>query len=430
LSTKITREDIDKTKILFKVEIDFKEFEKDLIKGAEGVSKDFNYKGFRPGKLPLDMVRQTVGDNPLIQAGVKLAVPRIYQEIISEHKIIPAGSPTVDVTQAKFDLPLILELTIEVLPEIELPDLSKIKVEKERPRVGDENLDKVLETIRRQHADLKPSEEPIAWGDWAEIDFEGSIAGVPFEGGSSKNHPLVVGEADFIPGFEEQLVGLKKGAEKEFKIIFPATYHVVNLAAKKAKFKVKVGDTKKINLPELSDALAKKMGAKDLADLKEKIKTDLKQRAEREAELKFQNDVIETIIKKVDPPVPQGLVDQEAGNLLHQLEHRVGASGVPFDKYLESIKKSKEDLLREFRPQAELRAKSGMVIGQYAKSEKLQVTEGEIKAEIARLKKSRPAEAAKIEEYYGKPEGEAQLKNILLHNKAVEGIIGRVRGAS
>jgi len=430
LSTKITREDVDKTKILFKVEVDFKEFEKDLIKGAEEVAKDFNYKGFRPGKLPLDMVRQTVGDNPLIQAGLKLAIPKIYQEIVNEHKIIPAGSPAVNVTQAKFDMPLILELTIEILPEVKLPDLSSIKVKKEKAEVGDEEIDKVLETVQRQHADLKPSEEAIVKGDWTEIDFEGSLDNVPFEGGSSKNHPMVVGEANFIPGFEDQLIGLKKGQEKEFDIIFPATYHVANLAAKKAKFKVKVHEVKKINLPKLDDALAKKMGAKNLADLKDKIKKDLEHRAGQETELKFQNDVIEKIIKEVDPTVPESLVAQEAGNLLHQLEHRVAASGVPFEKYLESLKKTKEDLLKELRPQAEMRAKSGLIIGQYVKDHKLQISDKEVEAEIERLKKSRPTEADKIEEYYKKSEGQAQLKNILLHNKAVREMVDGVKQES
>lgn len=366
-----------KKKIIIKVPA--KEMAGFFISAYKKVAPTVKIDGFRTGKAPRKLVEATAGVARLLSEGLDSAVSDSYFKAISDKKIIPIGQPNIainkypsyghTVEEIKGDLEF--EAEIEILPEFDMPDISKLKVTRpKKEEAKKEDIEKVLAHFKKQSAVLTEVERPAKLGDQAEISYEGFLKHVKMDSMCSKNHPLVLGENTLIPGFEENIVGLKKGDKKDFKIKFPKDYHAKEFAGKEAEFKVEVLAIREVKMPELNDSFAEKFGHKNVAELEEAVKKHLNQ----ELDEKYSQEVDALVIEKVLPLVkivlPKGLVDQEVVRMIEDFGKQVTARGLNFDQYLESTKKTKEDLAKEMRPQAEKNVKVGLLLGKIIEGKK------------------------------------------------------------
>ena len=346
----------------------------------EKVAPEAKIKGFRPGKAPRKLVEEAVGVNRIIASAIDDAIQNEYVKAITENKLIPISAPAVSVsiypdyglTEDEIEKVLEFDAEFEVMPEVTLKDYSKVKVKKEKVNeIKKEDIEKVILNLRRQKANFADVKRGAKNGDRIEIDFEGSIKGVKKDNMCSKNHPLILGDKTLIPGFEEEILGMKKGEEKEFEIVFPADYHVKEMAKEKAKFKVKLNELKEVVLPELDAKFAEGFGFKAYPELEKAIEENLKAEVEKEAQRKLENEVLEKVLPFLTVEIPDGLVEQEIDRMVGGMVNQLSASGLTLENYLQSIKKTVEDLRKDMRETAEKNIKIGFLLGKVIEEEKI-----------------------------------------------------------
>jgi trigger factor len=339
--------------------------------------------GFRPGKAPIAVLKKEVGDARFNEEVLETAIPQSYYKVVVEKDVQAISQPQVRVTKFVPGELLEFEAEVAILPEVKLPNYKEIKIKEKKETVSSEEFEEVLLNLRKEKSVLREVEREAKEGDRVEIDFDGFVGGSPIAGGSSKNHPLVIGEKMFIPGFEEELIGLKTGDTKEFDIKFPDSYHAKELAGKGAHFIVKVKLVQEVELPQINDDFAKQVGPFETAEkLKEAIKENMEAAKKDESKSKAEQELLDKIIEKAVINIPKELIDQEVSGLISDMEHNFTSRGVEFEKYLESVKKTREDLKKEYNSEGERRVKIGLVLSQIAKEEGILVTDAEIEAEI------------------------------------------------
>lgn len=427
MNTKI--EKISDTKIKMTIELSAEELKPYVDRAYMEVSKSVKIPGFRPGKAPKFMIEKEVGSELLEKYILEEAVPGSYYEAILKESVVAVGSPNVKVLKFVPSDGLSYEAEIEVMPEFKLPDLSKIKVQKEEAKVEKKEIDESLEYLREMLQERKEASRPAKEKDRLEIDFEGSINGVPFEGGKSENHPVVIGSKSFIPGFEEELVGMKKGEEKEFEIEFPKDYGSKEVAGKKAKFKVKVKTLEEITLPELDDEFAGKIGPfKSLDELKKDIEQKTKEGKESQLEKALEDQILTKVSDATKIEAPKSLIHEEVHRMVHEAEHNLAHSGLTLDAYLEHTKKSREDFEKELEVEAAKRVKIGLILSEVVKEQKLELKDKEIADETVKLLEGViPEKKEEASAYYNSPEGKRSLENALLARKAMAYIKSKVQ---
>lgn len=339
--------------------------------------------GFRPGKAPISILKKEVGNTRFNEEVLETTIPQSYYKVIVDENIQAISKPQVKVTKFIPGELLEFEAEVSVLPEVKLPDYKNITVKEKKITVSNEEFEEVLLNLRKEKSVLREVDREAKEGDRVEIDFDGFIGGSPLPGGSSKNHPLVIGDKMFIPDFEEKLVGLKSGDTKEFDVKFPEKYHSQELAGKEAHFVVKIKLVQEVELPEINDDFAKQVGSFETAQkLKEVIKDNINKAKKDEAKSKAEQELLDIIIERTEIKISQELVDQEVEGLISDMEYKFSSRGVEFEKYLESIKKNRNDLRKEYKDEAEKRVKIGLVLSQIAKEEGILVTDAEIEAEV------------------------------------------------
>lgn len=343
---------------------------------APGVKID----GFRPGKAPQKLVEAAIGINKIISEALDLAINDSYFKVLVENKINAVSAPKIVInkypnyghTEEEIANELEYEAEVEFLPEVELGDYSKLKVEKSEPKkASDEDLQKVLEHFRKQAAAYSDKEGKAEKGDYVEINFEGFLKKVRIDQMCSKNHPVILGEGSLIPGFEDNLIGMQKGEKKEFKIKFPKDYHAKEYAGKEAEFKVEMLTIKKIEYPELDSKFAEKFGHKNMKDLEKAIRENLDFEYKHEHEHEVEAQVLEKVLPLLKAEIPSSLVEKEAERMLKDYADQLQKQGVSFERYLASAKKTREDLLKEMYPHAERNIKIGLVLGKIIEEKKL-----------------------------------------------------------
>jgi trigger factor len=397
-----------------------------LKKAAEEVYQKFapNVKvaGFRPGKAPRNLIEKEIGQERFNAEIMDTVLPRTYYEAIISEKLDVVGAPEVKVMKFVPTDELTYEALVEVMPEISVPNLSKIKVKREPVKLDEKEVKETLENLAQQLATSQPVERPAQKGDRVEINFEGFIGGVPFEGGKSENYPLVLGGGQFIPGFEEQLEGLKVNEEKEIKVTFPKDYHAENLADKEATFKVKVNGIEEIITPEMTDELAKMVGPfESLEALKEDIKKELTRTKEMQERKRVEDQILEKIVSESKFEAPSALVAQEKERLIHEAEHNLSHSGLTLDKYFEMTKTTREQLEKEIQPEAEKRVKVGLILTEISKEQKFTAEKKEVAEAIAKRTEYMPEEQKKeAVDFYHSHEGGHQIENMIIGQKVVD----------
>ena len=376
-------------------------------------AKYFNIPGFRKGKAPMKIVEKYYGEEIFFEDAFNDIAPEVLEEAVKEKKLEVVSRPDIDVKQIGKGQDLIFTAVFQTKPEAELEKYKGIEIKKIEYNVTDEDINHELTHMQEHNARMISIEDrPVEKGDIAVIDFEGFVDGVAFEGGKAENHELEIGSNTFIPGFEDQIIGMKIEEEKDIKVKFPDEYFSKDLAGKDATFKVKVNEIKKKELPELDDEFAKDVSEFDtLEELKKSIKDKMEKDNKQKEKYETEDAVIKAVCENVKVDVPSGMIETETENMLKDVETRLSYQGLKLDQYLQMIGKTREDMLKEYEPQAIESIKSRLMLEAVIKAEKIEATEDEIEAKMKEMAKN-----------YGKENDEEFMKNENVANYIKEGI--------
>lgn len=413
----------EKSIVTLTVALDQSEWAEALKNAAAKISDNIEVKGFRKGKAPMDVIVTQVGETRVLSEASETAINQYYFKAVMQEEVAPVGPPKVTVDEVGMNKPLKFTAEITTMPEIELGDYKKIKVKPDVVEVKDEQIDTVLKNLQRREVTFKEIEREAKKGDWVEIDFEGKLDNVSFDGGKSANHPLIIGDGVLLPDFEEALVGMKAGEEKAFPVNFPKDYHQANLAGKKTEFTAKLHKVKEVILPPINDEFAKKISdKKNLQELKDDIKKVLLENAEQKELDRERSEAIEQLIKISKADIPEMLVEQELDAMMQDFEHQLSHQGMNVKDYLERAKLTEEKMREDWKEQAKRRVIAGLALNEFKKREGIEATDEEVEAEIARLKMAYPSEADKIADKYKSESERKRLAHLLGGQKAVEAL--------
>lgn len=385
----ITVESQPKAQIKLTIELSVEEMKPYLDKAAGDLSKEFKIEGFRPGKASLGIVIGKVGAQQVWETASEHAIRKTFIQAIREKNLPTIGQPHIHITKLAPENPLIYTAESAVLPEITLGDYTTFKAKKTTAVVTPAEIEKALEDLREMFQSEAMVDRAAKHGDKVEVDIDLFQDNVAIEGGATKNHPIVIGSNHFIPGFEEQLVGVKKDDTKTFSLPFPKEYHNEKLAGKKGDFSVKVKSVFEITKPELNDDFAKKTGKfENLGELKTKLEENLRGEANDKEDGLFERAIIEELTGRSKfGDLPELLINSELEKMIHELQEQVERQGGKWEDYLTATKKTPDILKKEFRDQAERRVKAALLIRQIAKVENIEADPKQIEEEVASTKK-------------------------------------------
>jgi trigger factor len=374
---------LPKSQLEIRVVIPAKELEPYLNKATEKLSSQTKIDGFRPGKIPPEILKKKVGEIKIYEEAAILAVEKSYIEIASREKFEPLGSPKINFEKLAPDNDFIYKAIVDLMPKVKIGDLKSIKIKEREINITDNDIEKVIEDLRKMRATETLENKKAAKGDKVEIDFDILRDNVPIDGGVQKKYPLVIGDGQFIPGFEDNLIGLEANSEKEFELNFPEKYHNKNLAGKPAKFKVKMLAVYRRSLPELNDEFAKTLGSQTIADLKKQIEHNLEHEEHHKEEERVETEILNQLIEKSQiGEIPDSLITSETAKMVQELENNVVAQGLKFDEYLKHLNKTPDQLKLDFAPQAIKRIKAALLTRAIFFKEKFEIAESEVEKEI------------------------------------------------
>ena len=350
-------------------------------------AKYFNIPGFRKGKAPYQIVEKTYGAQIFYEDAFNEVAGLAYEEALKENKIEAVSKPEIDLVQIEKGKDLIFTAVVSTKPEVTLGKYKGIEIKKVEYNVSDEDVEHELEHMAEKNARLVSVEDrPVESGDITVIDFEGFVDGKAFDGGKAENHELTIGSNTFIPGFEDQIIGMKLEEEKEINVKFPEEYFSANLAGKDAMFKVKLHEIKKKEIPEINDELAKDISEFDTIDeLKKSIREKQEEQNKQRAKYETEDEVIKAVCDKAKVDIPNGMIELEIDRMAQDIETRLSYQGMKLEQYLSMMHKTMEDFRKENREQAENAVKSRLVLEAVEKDAKIEVTEEEISAKIKEM---------------------------------------------
>ncbi|CAM4466456.1 trigger factor [Paenibacillus typhae] len=387
---KATWEKIEKNLGVLEVEVEAERVAAALDKAFNKVVKKANVPGFRKGKVPRPIFESRFGVESLYQDAIDILLPEVYGEAVEQTDIFPVDRPEVDIEQFAKGQAFIFKAKITVKPEVKLGQYKGLEVPAQKAEVTEDELNAELKRLQERHAELVVVEEEAAVnGDIAVIDFEGSVDGVPFEGGSAERHSLELGSNSFIPGFEEQVVGMATGDFKDVEVTFPESYHAENLAGKAAVFKVKLHEIKRKQLPELDDEFAKDVSEFDtLEEYKADLKAQLESRKQDELKGVRENAVVDAAAANAEVEIPEAMIKSEVANMVRDFDNRLRQQGMNMDMFLSFSGQTREDLEGQMKGDAEKRVRNNLVLEVIAKEENIEVSEEEVTQELANMAES------------------------------------------
>lgn len=382
--------------------IEAQKFDEAIKKVYFQSAKYFNIPGFRKGKAPINIVEKYYGKEIFYEDAFNEVVPSELEEALKENKIEVVSKADIDVKQIEKGKDLIFTAIFQTKPEAELGKYKGIEIPKIEYTVSNEDIEHELSHMQEHNSRLvSVDDRAVESGDITVIDFEGFVDGVAFEGGKAEEHELEIGSNTFIPGFEDQIIGMKLDEEKDINVKFPEEYFSKDLAGKDATFKVKLHDIKKKELPELDDEFAKDVSEFDtLEELKKNIKERLEKDNEQRQKYEIEDAVIKAVCENVKVEIPSGMIETETEDMLKNVENRLAYQGLKLEQYLQMMGKTAEEVKKEYEPQAIEAIKSRLMLEAVIKAEKIEATEEEIIEKVKEMSKN-----------YGKENDEEFLKN-------------------
>ena len=380
-------ENKNEVKLSFTVEAE--KFEEAMKKVYSKTAKYFNIPGFRKGKAPMQLVERQYGSEIFYEDAFNELVPDLYDEAIKENSIEAVSKPDIDITQMEKGKDLIFTATVQTKPEVKLGKYKGIEIKKIEYNVSDEEINHELGHMQERNSRLISVEDrPVEEGDITVIDFEGFVDGVPFEGGKAENHELEIGSKTFIPGFEDQIIGMKIDEERDINVKFPEEYFSKDLAGKDATFKVKLHEIKKKELPELDDEFAKDVSEFDTLDeLKKSIKEKIEEENKNKEKYETEEEAIKTVCENTEIDIPSGMVELEIDNMIKDIEARLSYQGLKLEQYLQMMGKTESEMRTEFEEQAKRSVKSRLVLEAIATAEDTLPTDEEVTEKIKEMAK-------------------------------------------
>ncbi len=384
---KVTKEILENKKVKLEIHVDPETFEKGMEKSYLKNRKGISVPGFRKGRVPRKIIERYYGEAIFYEDAINDIFPEVYEAAIKETEIEPVDRPELDIIQIGSGQDLILTAEVDVKPEVKLGQYKGIEVEKAEYTVSDDEVEHQLEHILEDNARwVEVEDRAVENGDLVSLDYAGSVDGEAFPGGTAENYSLEIGSGHFIPGFEEQLVGMSIGEEKDITVTFPEEYHAEDLKGKEAVFHVKIHEIKEKELPELDDEFAKDISEFETLD---EYKADLKQKLQKSADdnarTAMENQLIQKICDNAEVDIPQVMVENEVDNLVREMEFNLQYSGLNLERYLEMTNTSIEDFRAQFNDRAYNRVKTQLVLESVTKAENISVTEDDLEEEYARM---------------------------------------------
>ena len=415
MERKVTKLEHCHTEVLVNVDKDL--WKKAQDKAFKKLAENITIDGFRKGKAPLNMVKSRIDQGKLYNEAINETLNPVYQEILKEEKIIPMARPSFEVTKLSDD-ELELKVVIVTAPEAELGKYTGHAIGKETASVADEEVDASIDELRKQNATIAPKEGQAALGDIVVIDFEGSVDGVPFEGGKAENHELELGSHSFIEGFEDQLVGSSAGIEVDIKVKFPDNYGPEEIAGKDAVFHVKVNEVKQKILPDLDDEFVKELNmanVENVLQLKEARKDQLLKQKETANKRAYLDKLFEEIRKESKFDIPEEILAEETENRKKDLSNRLAQSGLDIEQYLVITRMNEEDLNNQLKVEAQKGLESWLILDTVGKKENIDISEEEVELELAKMADQYQMSIDQIKEALGQQLG--QFRNNLVMSK-------------
>ena len=414
-------ENLDHNMAKLTIEVSAEEFE-EAIKHAYVKNKNkINIHGFRKGKAPQAMIEKMYGAGIFYEDAANELIPKAYDAEIENCDLDLVSQPKIDVVQIEKGKPFIFTAEVAVKPEVTLGAYEGVEVPKTEINVTDEEVDAEVDKEREKNSRTTTVEDRgVENGDMIKLDFDGSVDGVAFDGGKAENYDLTVGSGSFIPGFEEQLVGVKAGEEKEVKVTFPEDYHAKDLAGKEAVFKCKVNEIKVKELPEANDEFAQDVSEFDtLAEYKEDLKKKLTERKEAAAKNAKEAAAVEAAVANAEMDIPDAMVDGQVRQMANDFARRIQSQGLTVDQYFQFTGMTAEKLMDQMKPEALKRIKNSLVLEAIAAKENFEIAEEKIEEELKKMSEAYKMEVDKIKEALGES-GLDQMKAELKIQAAVD----------
>ncbi len=393
---KIEIKNLPKSEMELLIELDPVEWGRFVDEAIRELGKEVRIEGFRPGMAPKEMLEQKIGQGHILEAAADLAVSRTYPKVLEEKNIDAIGRPEVQVLKVALGNPFEFKIKTAVVPPIKLGDYRKIAQAdkpkaKDQIKVEEKEIQDSLNWLQKSRTKYATVLRQAQKGDRVEIDFTAKQEGKTIENGESKNHPLLIGEGKFVPGFEDQLIGLKEGEFKNFSLIFPDDFGAKHLAGKLVEFEVKMNLVQEPQTPELDDEFAKNLGKFDnLEALKNNIKEGLMIEKERQEKEAWRAKVLQAIVKKSEVELPEIMVQAELHKMEDEFKGNLAQMGLAYEEYLKNIKKTDEDMKKEWLPKAKERSQSGLILRQISDLERIEVTDLETEEEMNHIIKHYP----------------------------------------
>ena len=367
--------------------IESKKFDEGMKKVYAKSARYFNIPGFRKGKAPMAMVEKQYGPEIFYEDTFNEIVPEEYERELKENNIDAVSRPEIEIKQMGKGKDLIFTAIVQTKPDVKLGKYKGIQLKKIEYNVTDEDIEHELGHMADRNSRLVTVEDrPVEDGDITVIDFEGFVDGVAFEGGKAENHELTIGSNTFIPGFEDQIIGMKTGEEKDINVKFPEEYFSEELKGKDATFKVKLHEIKKKELPELNDDFAKDTSEFDTLDeLKKSIKEKLEEENSNKVKYETEDAAVKAVVDSAEVEIPSGMIDTEIDNMVRDIETRLSYQGMKLEQYLSMMGKSMEDFRKEYEEQAKTSVKTRLVLEAIVKAENIEASEEDINTKLKEM---------------------------------------------
>jgi len=407
--------------VSLKIAVTGEEFEVAVKKAYQKEGKKFNLPGFRKGKAPRRIIESQYGAGVFFEEAINILLPEAYGNAVDELKIDPVDRPEIDIESVDKTDGVVITANVVVKPEIKLGEYKGVEVENINVEISDEDVAKEVEAVREQNGRLVTKEEgAVVDGDTANINYAGFLGEEQFEGGTAEGHELVIGSGQFIPGFEEQIVGANVGDDIEVKVSFPEDYNAEHLAGQEVVFKVKVNSIKSKELPELDDEFAKDISEFDTLDeYKNDLKAKMQEQAKNNGEAALRDRIIDAAVANVEIDLPEAMVLTETDQMLREFDYQLKYQGLDLEKYCQFSGTSIDDLKEKMQEDATARVRTSLTLEEIAKAEKVEVSEEDLAEELEKMAEARKSSIDEIKKMF-EADNYEYIKSTIVTRKTVD----------
>ena len=412
-------EKVEKSQVALTIEVGAAEFEAAVEKAYQKMRKKVNVPGFRPGKAPRKIIEGMYGAEVFFEEAINIAFPDAYEAAVKEQELQVVGYPSVEMVGEVTKEGFTFKATAPVYPEVTLGEYKGLSAAKDEVKVSTADVDERLKQLSDRNTRLVSVEREAKEGDTAVIDFEGFLDGKPFDGGKGENHSLELGSHSFVPGFEEQIVGMKAGDEKDLDITFPEDYHA-DLAGKAVVFKVKVHEVKEKQVPELDDEFAKDVSEFDtLKELKADLKKKIAEERQKDADRAFEDALMEQVAEGITADIPDAMVENQARQFLDNFKMQIAQQGIPYDQYMKMTGMDEGKLLEDAKEPALRQVRMDLAVAAIIKAENIEASDEDVEAEFQKLAEQYGMDVEMVKKYL-QPE---QVKDQIVSQKAIAVVV-------